>query len=105
MKAGYWLRPFDMLADKRRWRWQERAACGLPAMTDEAAARLRAVLVEAIAEVEPMPVVPSVPVVAGDCVETVILVGERDELRCTVAGVHDLHGNVERGVRWARNHA
>lgn len=26
--AGYWLRPYDMLADRRRWRWQPRQRCG-----------------------------------------------------------------------------
>jgi len=25
---GYWIRPFDMLADRRRWRWQPTAPCG-----------------------------------------------------------------------------
>lgn len=25
--VGYWLRPFDMLADRRRWFWQERQRC------------------------------------------------------------------------------
>lgn len=26
--AGYWLRPYDMLADARRWRWRPRQRCG-----------------------------------------------------------------------------
>jgi len=26
--AGYWIRPYDMLADRRRWRWQPRQRCG-----------------------------------------------------------------------------
>lgn len=26
--AGYWVRPFDMLADRRRWRWQRPTPCG-----------------------------------------------------------------------------
>ena len=26
--AGYWIRPFDTLADRRRWRWQARQRCG-----------------------------------------------------------------------------
>jgi hypothetical protein len=26
-RAGYWLRPYDMLADARRWRWQARYPC------------------------------------------------------------------------------
>lgn len=26
--AGYWLRPYDMLADRRRWCWQRRQRCG-----------------------------------------------------------------------------
>lgn len=26
--AGYWIRPYDMLADARRWRWQRRQRCG-----------------------------------------------------------------------------
>ena len=25
--AAYWLRPYDMLADARRWRWQRRQPC------------------------------------------------------------------------------
>jgi hypothetical protein len=25
---GYWIRPYDMLADARRWRWQPRQRCG-----------------------------------------------------------------------------
>ena len=25
---GYWVRPYDMLADRRRWRWQPRQRCG-----------------------------------------------------------------------------
>lgn len=34
--AAYWLRPYDMIADARRWRWSRRAECG-----SMAAARLR----------------------------------------------------------------
>lgn len=26
--VGYWVRPYDMLADARRWRWQARQPCG-----------------------------------------------------------------------------
>lgn len=26
--VGYWFRPYDMVADRRRWRWQSRALCG-----------------------------------------------------------------------------
>lgn len=22
VEVGYWVRPYDMLADRRRWRWQ-----------------------------------------------------------------------------------
>jgi hypothetical protein len=25
---GYWIRPYDMLADRRRWRWQPQQRCG-----------------------------------------------------------------------------
>jgi hypothetical protein len=25
--VGYWLRPYDMLCDRRRWFWRERARC------------------------------------------------------------------------------
>lgn len=25
---GYWIRPYDMLADRRRWRWQPAQRCG-----------------------------------------------------------------------------
>lgn len=26
-QLSYWLRPFDLLADARRWRWQARLCC------------------------------------------------------------------------------
>lgn len=26
--ASYWVRPYDMLADRRRWFWQPRTPCG-----------------------------------------------------------------------------
>jgi len=26
--AGYWIRPYDMIADRRRWFWQPRQRCG-----------------------------------------------------------------------------
>lgn len=26
--AGYWVRPYDMLLDRRRWRWQPAGLCG-----------------------------------------------------------------------------
>jgi hypothetical protein len=26
--VGYWLRPYDMLADRRRWFWQPAQRCG-----------------------------------------------------------------------------
>lgn len=31
--VGYWLRPYDMLADERRWAWQPPTCCtcGRPA--------------------------------------------------------------------------
>jgi hypothetical protein len=38
MRWRYWIRPFDSLADGRRWRWQRRYPCqygdGLPAVLD-----------------------------------------------------------------------
>jgi len=27
-RVGYWVRPYDMLADRRRWFWQRRQECG-----------------------------------------------------------------------------
>lgn len=27
-RVGYWVRPYDMLADARRWRWRPRQRCG-----------------------------------------------------------------------------
>jgi hypothetical protein len=27
-RVGYWVRPYDMLADRRRWRWQPAQRCG-----------------------------------------------------------------------------
>lgn len=26
-RVGYWVRPYDMLADARRWFWQPRVHC------------------------------------------------------------------------------
>lgn len=26
-RVGYWTRPYDMLADRRRWFWQPRTRC------------------------------------------------------------------------------
>lgn len=43
---SYWIRPYDMLADRRRWRWQPRTPCGseawvsAPAATQETLQRL-----------------------------------------------------------------
>ncbi|AGL13851.1 hypothetical protein [Actinoplanes sp. N902-109] len=28
VRAGYVVRPYDMLADRRRWFWQSRQRCG-----------------------------------------------------------------------------
>lgn len=28
--ASYTIRPYDMVADRRRWAWQKRARCGWP---------------------------------------------------------------------------
>lgn len=33
-RLGYWLRPFDMIADRRRWRWQGRTRCGRQVWAD-----------------------------------------------------------------------
>lgn len=41
--ARYWVRPFDMLGDRRRWRWQRRTPCSR--MLDPAE---RAVLTELV---------------------------------------------------------
>lgn len=27
-RVGYWIRPYDILADARRWWWQPRRRCG-----------------------------------------------------------------------------
>ena len=40
--AGYWLRPYDMLADRRRWRWPPRQRCGLDGVSPETRAALLA---------------------------------------------------------------
>lgn len=29
-RLGYVIRPYDMLADRRRWRWQPARRCGAP---------------------------------------------------------------------------
>jgi hypothetical protein len=46
--AGYWLRPYDMLADRRRWRWQPRQPCGLNGLPPET----RAAVIAAIERME-----------------------------------------------------
>jgi hypothetical protein len=28
VRAWYWVRPYDMLADRRRWFWQRPTRCG-----------------------------------------------------------------------------
>lgn len=33
-RVGYWIRPYDMILDARRWFWQPRR-CGLPADTSQ----------------------------------------------------------------------
>jgi hypothetical protein len=32
--AGYWIRPYDLVADRRHWRWQHPAPCGRQAWAD-----------------------------------------------------------------------
>lgn len=27
IRFSYWLRPYDMIADRRRWMWQRRSRC------------------------------------------------------------------------------
>lgn len=27
-RVGYWIRPYDTIADRRRWCWQPRTPCG-----------------------------------------------------------------------------
>ncbi len=27
IRIGYWIRPYDMLLDRRRWAWQPRTRC------------------------------------------------------------------------------
>jgi len=40
-RVGYWVRPYDMLLDARRWFWQPRQRCGWPAgMPREAVAEV-----------------------------------------------------------------
>ena len=34
-RIGYWIRPYDTLADRRRWFWQPRTRCA-PIVLDEA---------------------------------------------------------------------
>lgn len=33
-QASYWIRPYDMIADRRRWRWQPAAPCALPPLRE-----------------------------------------------------------------------
>jgi hypothetical protein len=31
--ASYWIRPYDMIGDRRRWVWQPRMRCGFGNLT------------------------------------------------------------------------
>lgn len=35
MRWRYWIRPFDSLAGRRRWKWQPRQPCGLGGVSPE----------------------------------------------------------------------
>lgn len=39
-ERSYLIRPYDMLADRRRWCWQRRTPCGLGALAPERAATI-----------------------------------------------------------------
>lgn len=40
--VGYWARPYDMLADRRRWAWQPAQRCGgVLLLPDEDVERLK----------------------------------------------------------------
>jgi hypothetical protein len=41
-RLGYLLRPYDMVADKRRWFWQPRARCGWSSLDRATRARIAA---------------------------------------------------------------
>jgi hypothetical protein len=43
-RLSYWLRPYDMLADARRWRWQRPEPCGRQAWAQLAETRKQAIL-------------------------------------------------------------
>jgi hypothetical protein len=47
VQLGYWVRPFDMIADRRRWRWQRPAPCGRRTWAD-ASPEAKAALQQAI---------------------------------------------------------
>jgi len=49
--AGYAVRPYDMLADARRWRWRRPAPCGR-AWWAELPPHARAEIIRAVARVE-----------------------------------------------------
>lgn len=48
-RIGYWARPYDMLADRRRWRWQPPTPCGRQRLVELPPAE-RASLVAAVRE-------------------------------------------------------
>lgn len=33
--AAYWIRPYDLLADRRRWRWQKPLRCAVIILDEE----------------------------------------------------------------------
>lgn len=47
MRWRYWIRPFDMLADRRRWAWQPRQPCGLGGVSPETERAVRAAFLHA----------------------------------------------------------
>jgi hypothetical protein len=42
-QLGYWIRPYDPLADARRWRWRPAQPCGRHVSADLAAAMARGI--------------------------------------------------------------
>lgn len=39
--VGYWVRPYDMLADRRRWVWQRPQRCGCVILPESEARELQ----------------------------------------------------------------
>lgn len=52
IELGYLIKPYDMLADRRHWRWQKPMRCGLPPMPPEVRAEVMAAIARKVGPID-----------------------------------------------------